>query len=243
MRRSRKQRRQQSRIQFCCNYLHTSYRVRFAVISTHPHTRKHSQLIHACAQLTTEIKIHRSLSHKHVVGFYGFFEDRENVYILLELCSNKVCCHVQCTHHSHSHTHTFSHTPTYTHTLTHTHTLKIYSHSTHTHTQSLMELQKKRRALTEPEVRYYMLQIIDACKYMHEHKVIHRDLKLGNLFLDENMHIKVGDFGLATTVQYDGERKKCVGCMEDSIVLFCLVDYGMLPPGFCFCSLLLFFGL
>jgi serine/threonine protein kinase len=28
--------------------------------------------------------------------------------------------------------------------------------------------------------------------------VLHRDLKLGNLFLDEKLQIKIGDFGLAT---------------------------------------------
>jgi serine/threonine protein kinase len=33
---------------------------------------------------------------------------------------------------------------------------------------------------------------------MHSNRVIHRDLKLGNIFLNENMQIKVGDFGLAT---------------------------------------------
>jgi len=48
------------------------------------------------------------------------------------------------------------------------------------------------------EVQYYMVQIISALKYLHVNKVIHRDLKLGNLFLNENMEIKLGDFGLAT---------------------------------------------
>lgn len=43
---------------------------------------------------------------------------------------------------------------------------------------------------------------------MHEQRVIHRDLKLGNLFLNEKMHVKLGDFGLATQVEFDGERKK-----------------------------------
>ena len=42
-------------------------------------------------QLTTEIKIHQSVNHKYVVGFRGFFEDRHNVYILLELCAHRVC--------------------------------------------------------------------------------------------------------------------------------------------------------
>ena len=33
---------------------------------------------------------------------------------------------------------------------------------------------------------------------MHGNRVIHRDLKMGNIFLNENMDLKVGDFGLAT---------------------------------------------
>lgn len=59
----------------------------------------------------------------------------------------------------------------------------------------------------ESEARYYLLQIIDAVKYMHSEKVIHRDLKLGNLFLN-NMEVKIGDFGLATKVDWEGEKKK-----------------------------------
>ena len=38
--------------------------------------------------------------------------------------------------------------------------------------------------------------------------MIHRDLKLGNLFLNDDMEIKIGDFGLATRVELDGERKR-----------------------------------
>ena len=39
-------------------------------------------------QLLSEIKIHRSLSHKNVVKVERVFEDSENVYILMELCPN-----------------------------------------------------------------------------------------------------------------------------------------------------------
>jgi len=45
---------------------------------------------------------------------------------------------------------------------------------------------------------------------MHKNKIIHRDLKLGNLFISENMEIKIGDFGLATNIQYEGERKHTI---------------------------------
>ena len=37
-----------------------------------------------------EIKIHRALCHKHIVGFQGFFEDDNYVYILLEICRRRV---------------------------------------------------------------------------------------------------------------------------------------------------------
>jgi len=40
--------------------------------------------------------------------------------------------------------------------------------------------------------------------------VIHRDLKLGNLFLNDKMEVKVGDFGLATKLEFDGERKRTI---------------------------------
>jgi polo-like kinase 1 len=45
---------------------------------------------------------------------------------------------------------------------------------------------------------------------MHSHNVIHRDLKLGNLFLDKNLRIKVGDFGLATKVADSEEKRKTI---------------------------------
>jgi len=41
-------------------------------------------------QLMSEIKIHKSLSHKNVVKFLHNFEDNLNVYMVLELCPNKV---------------------------------------------------------------------------------------------------------------------------------------------------------
>ena len=37
-------------------------------------------------KLMSEIKIHRSLKHQYVCQFQHFFEDAENVYILLEIC-------------------------------------------------------------------------------------------------------------------------------------------------------------
>lgn len=41
-------------------------------------------------QIDREIELHRALHHKHIVHFYHHFEDKENIYILLEYCSRKV---------------------------------------------------------------------------------------------------------------------------------------------------------
>ncbi|CUM66804.1 uncharacterized protein PRCAT00004486001 [Priceomyces carsonii] len=73
--------------------------------------------------------------------------------------------------------------------------------------QSLMELLKTRKRVSEPEVRYFMVQIVGAIKYLHSRRVIHRDLKLGNIFFDPDMNLKIGDFGLATVLPSSDSRK------------------------------------
>uniref|UniRef100_A0AC34GW86 Protein kinase domain-containing protein n=1 Tax=Panagrolaimus sp. ES5 TaxID=591445 RepID=A0AC34GW86_9BILA len=40
-------------------------------------------------------------------------------------------------------------------------------------------------------------QILNGLQYIHGQNTLHRDIKPGNLFLDSNMNIKIGDFGLA----------------------------------------------
>lgn len=76
---------------------------------------------------------------------------------------------------------------------------------------SVMDMVRKRGRLTEYETRYFMIQVLDAIRYMHrECLVIHRDLKLGNFFLDENMEVKIGDFGLAAQLTSEKERKRTI---------------------------------
>lgn len=71
-----------------------------------------------------------------------------------------------------------------------------------------MELHRRRKTVTEPETRYFVKQIVEACIYLHDKRIIHRDLKLGNLFLNDQMEIKIGDFGLATRIENETDRKR-----------------------------------
>lgn len=73
---------------------------------------------------------------------------------------------------------------------------------------SVMDMVKKRKCLTLPEVRRLMIQLCGAVKYLHKRNIAHRDLKMGNLFLDHNMDIKVGDFGLAAMILSEKEAKR-----------------------------------
>ncbi|KAA0201282.1 hypothetical protein HAZT_HAZT002652 [Hyalella azteca] len=63
---------------------------------------------------------------------------------------------------------------------------------------SLVHVLKYRRTLTEPEVRFFIHQLAEGVAYIHGEGIIHRDLKLGNMFLSQDMNVKIGDFGLAT---------------------------------------------
>lgn len=69
---------------------------------------------------------------------------------------------------------------------------------------------KRRKRLTEPEAAYFLSHLLSATRYMHGENVIHRDLKLGNLFLDKDMVIKVGDLGLATKLEDKDEKRKTI---------------------------------
>lgn len=74
--------------------------------------------------------------------------------------------------------------------------------------RSMMELHKRRPNVSDYECRFYIHQLLEGVKYLHENRIIHRDLKLGNIFLNDQLNLKIGDFGLATRIEYDGERKK-----------------------------------
>nr|XP_023401241.1 serine/threonine-protein kinase PLK2 isoform X3 [Loxodonta africana] len=127
-----------------------------------PHSRVAKP--HQREKIDKEIELHRILHHKHVVQFYHYFEDKENIYILLEYCSRRSMAHIL----------------------------------------------KARKVLTEPEVRYYLRQIVSGLKYLHEQEILHRDLKLGNFFINEAMELKVGDFGLAARLEPLEHRRRTI---------------------------------
>jgi serine/threonine protein kinase len=42
------------------------------------------------SKLLAEISIHRTLKHENIVRFHGYIEDKYNIYLILDLCENRV---------------------------------------------------------------------------------------------------------------------------------------------------------
>ena len=51
--------------------------------------------------------------------------------------------------------------------------------------------------------KFIIYQILKAIKFIHSADIIHRDLKPSNIFINSDCHIKLGDFGLARTLDHN----------------------------------------
>ncbi|GCB61168.1 hypothetical protein scyTo_0011267 [Scyliorhinus torazame] len=66
----------------------------------------------------------------------------------------------------------------------------------------------RERVFTEDRARFYGAEIVSALDYLHDKNVVYRDLKLENLMLDKDGHIKITDFGLCKEGITDGATMK-----------------------------------
>lgn len=53
------------------------------------------------------------------------------------------------------------------------------------------------QTLSESHHKFFLHQLLRGVKYMHDHRILHRDLKPGNLLVTKNCTLKIADFGLA----------------------------------------------
>ena len=110
------------------------------------------------------LKVLQSLDHPNIIKYNHFFEDDNNIYILLEL-NNAI---------------------------------------------SFNDYLKKENNIENIEIKNYILQLIKGLQYLHNNKIMHRNLKLGNIYLTNNKELKIGDFDLAVKLNFEGEKRKSI---------------------------------
>lgn len=59
---------------------------------------------------------------------------------------------------------------------------------------------------TEPQIKCYMLQLLEGLRYLHDNHILHRDMKAANLLINNKGILQIADFGLAR--HYEGETPK-----------------------------------
>eukprot|EP00635_Sarcinochrysidales_sp_CCMP3193_P014262 CAMPEP_0118896722 /NCGR_PEP_ID=MMETSP1166-20130328/4449_1 /TAXON_ID=1104430 /ORGANISM="Chrysoreinhardia sp, Strain CCMP3193" /LENGTH=593 /DNA_ID=CAMNT_0006835781 /DNA_START=39 /DNA_END=1820 /DNA_ORIENTATION=- len=69
---------------------------------------------------------------------------------------------------------------------------------------SLAELSKSYGALAESVVRRYTVHVLKGLAYLHANHIIHRDVKCGNVLVDETGVAKLADFGASHRLGTDG---------------------------------------
>jgi serine/threonine protein kinase len=73
----------------------------------------------------------------------------------------------------------------------------------------LLKYMRENGVFRESKAKPISAQILAGLEYCHSKRILHRDIKLDNILLDESMHVKMCDFGVSrfmTVGEYIKER-------------------------------------
>ena len=76
-------------------------------------------------------------------------------------------------------------------------------------TEKLVRLRANKRNLTESEVIEHMTQLVSGVKYIHDHNIVHGELKTENIYLEDEINmkmptpnlLKIANFGIEALIE------------------------------------------
>lgn len=72
----------------------------------------------------------------------------------------------------------------------------------------------QKNVLDETRCTFYIAELIIALEHIHKHGIVYRDIKLENILIDADGHIKLVDFGLCKKLGTRGRTKSFCGTVE-----------------------------
>ncbi|CAD8211481.1 unnamed protein product [Paramecium octaurelia] len=75
---------------------------------------------------------------------------------------------------------------------------------------TLNEYLQQKGQLSERETKLFFIQIVNSLNYLHENNILHRDLKLSNIYLTMEQQIKICGFNYAIKLEQKQERRRSI---------------------------------
>jgi NIMA (never in mitosis gene a)-related kinase len=66
--------------------------------------------------------------------------------------------------------------------------------------------QEKSEYFDEPLIVNLFLQLVLGLQYLHQQKIVHRDIKPQNIFINEEGVLKLADFGISKALDHTQEK-------------------------------------
>jgi NIMA (never in mitosis gene a)-related kinase len=67
--------------------------------------------------------------------------------------------------------------------------------------EHIKQMKKQDKYFNENLIITWFFQLVLAFQFMHGKKIVHRDIKPQNIFVDSDMNLKVGDFGVSKLLE------------------------------------------